>query len=68
MDFPDYSIEQQAEVISHYFRIIKFGQKAKFYHLKTHYETCLAYFLKDPSEPSLLPKDIEWIACPSIIK
>lgn len=68
MDFPYYSMEQQAEVISHYFRIIKFGQKAKFHHLKAHYERHLAYFLKDPSETLLLPKDIKWIECFDIIK
>lgn len=68
IDFPDYSLEQQAEVISHYFDILKFGQKAKFYSLKTYYEKCLAYFLKNPNEPLLLPKNIKWTECFDIIK
>ncbi len=68
IDFPHYSMEQQAEVVSHYFRIIKFGQKAKFYHLKIYYEKCLDSFLQNPSEPLLLPKDIKWIECFDIIK
>lgn len=68
IDFPDYSLEQQAEVVSHYFEIVKYGKDAKFYSLKTYYEKCLAYFLKNPNEPLLLPKNIKWIECFDIIK
>lgn len=68
IDFPDYSLEQQAEVVSHYFEIVKYGKDAKFYSLKTYYEKCLAYFLKNPNEPLLLPKNIKWTECFDIIK
>lgn len=62
-DFPNYSFEQQAEIIAHYYEIIHFRKNAKFFSYEKEYEKVLKVFINNPKDIDLLPKSASFFDC-----